>query len=293
MKYSAFSTALLLSPALASPVDVRASTPTLTIAVPIESTAHNAHKWAAGWKTDFPIHESCNSSLRAQLQQGLDESVKLAQHARDHLLRWGHESKQAQKYFGNTTAHAIGWYDRIISADKSAMLFRCDDPDKNCATQKGWAGHWRGSNATTQTVICPLSFEIRRPLSAVCNGGYTVTGSKLNTYWATDLMHRMLHVPAISEGLVDHYAHDYSGILELAKKDPAKSGIDSDTLQYFAIDVWAYDIAAPGVGCTGKPPKESSSSTAQVASSTSTAKQASSSTTAAHSPVSVLAYPIR
>lgn len=108
--------------------------------------------------------------------------------------------------------------------------------------------------------------------------GYTVTESKLNTYWATDLMHRLLHVPTISEGLVDHYAHGYSGILELAKTEPEKSGIDSDTLQYFSIDVWAYDIAAPGVGCTGKAPKVSPSGTT-------TTKSVPSSTTSV-SPVS-------
>ncbi|KID81755.1 major allergen Asp f 2-like protein [Metarhizium guizhouense ARSEF 977] len=252
--------ALLLSPSVwASPVGLRAETPTLAIPAPTESPS-SAHQWAAGWKPSFNIHESCNSSLRAQLQQGLDETVELAQHARDHLLRWGHASKFVDKYFGNgSTAHAIGWYDRIIAADKTEMLFRCDDPDRNCETQKGWAGHWRGSNATTETVICPLSFAIRRPLSSVCNLGYTVTGSKLNTYWATDLMHRLFHVPTISEGIVDHYSHGYAGILELAKKDPEKSGIDTDALQYFAIDVWAYDIAAPGVGCTGKPPAESAS----------------------------------
>lgn len=130
--------ALLLSPSVwASPVGLRAETPTLAIPAPTESPS-SAHQWAAGWKPSFNIHESCNSSLRAQLQQGLDETVELAQHARDHLLRWGHTSKFVDKYFGNgSTAHAIGWYDRIIAADKTEMLFRCDDPDRNCETQKG------------------------------------------------------------------------------------------------------------------------------------------------------------
>ncbi|GAB0134190.1 hypothetical protein EsDP_00002571 [Epichloe bromicola] len=298
MYYSALSVAALLSSAWSSPVDVRATTPSLAIAAPTEPATNAAHEWAAGWKAGYPIHESCNSSLRAQLQQGLDETVQLAQHARDHLLRWGRESKFAQKYFNGTTAHAIGWYDRVIEADKSAMLFRCDDPDRNCATQEGWAGHWRGSNATTETVICPLSFEIRRPLSAVCNLGYTVAGSKLNIHWAVDLLHRILHVPTISEGRVDHYAHGgFPGVLELAKEDPAKSALDSDTLQYFAIDVWAYDYAAPGVGCTGKPSstanhKESKSAApgapaaSASASASRTAKSAPSSTRSS-SPVSI------
>ena len=129
----------------------------------------------------------------------------------------------------------------------------------------GYAGHWRGENATSETVICDLSFTNRLPLSAVCMQGYTVASWKLNTYWATDLVHRVLHVPAISEGLVEHHSEGYAGALQLAKEQPELSGFDSDVLQYFAIDVWAYDIAAPGVGCTGEaaqePPKDEPTNT--------------------------------
>jgi len=64
-------------------------------------------------------------------------------------------------------------------------------------------------------------------------------------------MHRIFHIPRVSEGAVDHFADDYEGVLALAKSDPAKSSLDSDTLQYFAIDVYAYDVAAPGMGCFG------------------------------------------
>jgi len=85
----------------------------------------------------------------------------------------------------------------------------------------------------------------------VCDLGYTVAESPLNTYWATDLLHRVFHVPRVSEGVVDHFTEDYEAVLALAKTDPAKSSIDSDTLQYFAIDVYAYDVAAPGLGCSG------------------------------------------
>jgi len=114
----------------------------------------------------------------------------------------------------------------------------------------------------------------------VCNLGYTVAGSKLNTYWATDLLHRLLHVPTISEGIVDHFAEDYAGILELAKTKSDKSGIDSNALQYFAIDVWAYDIAAPGIGCTGKP-QSSKASSASTPAPTSTPKPDQSATSSA------------
>ena len=63
---------------------------------------------------------------------------------------------------------------------------------------------------------------------------------------------------------MDHYAEDYTDVIELAQNNPELSIKDSDTLQYFAIDVYAYDIAAPGIGCSGKLPdtSEAPSSTA-------------------------------
>lgn len=244
----------LATAATASPLVTREEPTSVLPSGPDASeTPAAVYDWSADWKTKFPIHESCNATLRAQLEDALDETQQLAQHARDHLLKFGHKSEFVQKYFGNSsTATPAGWFDRVVAADKTGMVFRCDDPDKNCATQDEWAGHWRGENATSETVICDLSFHIRKPLSAVCGLGYTVANSKLNTYWATDLLHRVLHVPEISEGIVDHYAEDYNDALRQAEEEPEKSAIDSDVLQYFAIDVWAYDIAAPGVGCTGE-----------------------------------------
>lgn len=68
-------------------------------------------------------------------------------------------------------------------------------------------------------------------------------------------MHRILHVRTVSEDAVAHYAEDYAEVLQLAKSEPEKSGMDSDVLQYFAIDAWAYDIAVPGTGCPGEIPE--------------------------------------
>lgn len=116
------------------------------IASPIASRAENTSSfthdvaWSARVPINpaFPIHESCNSTLQRQLSRAFDETVTLARHAKEHILRWGDESPFVQKYFGNaSTAVPIGWYERVVSADRGAMLFRCDDPDKNCATQEG------------------------------------------------------------------------------------------------------------------------------------------------------------
>lgn len=127
--------ALLLSGAWASPLVGREASSS-TVAASASTAAPRQFDWTAGWTKDYPIHKSCNATLRIQLEQGLDEAVKLAEHARDHILRWGNKSEFFQKYFGNsTTATPLGWYSRIASADKTGMLFRCDDPDRNCATQ--------------------------------------------------------------------------------------------------------------------------------------------------------------
>ena len=129
----------LLSLASASPLIPRAeSSPTSVLPVP-ESTEISSpvYDWSAGWKPKYEIHQSCNATLRAQLEEALDETVQLATHARDHLLRWGQNSEFAQKYFGKngTTAGPAGWFDRVAAADKTGVIFRCDDPDENCATQ--------------------------------------------------------------------------------------------------------------------------------------------------------------
>ncbi|KAJ2898264.1 zincin [Zalerion maritima] len=227
-----------------------AASPITTLSTRGDSTTNGTTAYE---ETTFPIHPSCNITLHRQLSRALEETVDLATVARDHLLRHGNESSFFQRHFGNTsTSTPIGWYQRVISADRGEMLFRCDDPDENCATQEGWAGHWRGANATQETVICPLSFSSRLYLSSVCGLGYSVANSALNTYWATDLLHRVFHVPQISEGVVSHYAEDYAEVLELARTEPEKSVIDSEALQYFAIDVYAFDVAAPGVGCSGE-----------------------------------------
>jgi hypothetical protein len=115
----------------------------------------------------------------------------------------------------------------------------------------GWAGHWRGENATDETVICPLSFTSRWPLDGLCMYGYTITSHEYTSYFASDLHHRLFHMPAIGEGLVEHYADGYQESLALAREHPEEAVRNSESLAFFALDVYAYDIALPGQGCTG------------------------------------------
>lgn len=119
------------------------------------------------------------------------------------------------------------------------------------STKLGWAGHWRGENGTDETVICDPSYETRRSLSTMCGLGYTVSESETNTFWAADLLHRLYHVPAIGQNWIDHFADGYEEVIDQAKENATLSTRDSETLQYFALEVYAYDISVPGVGCPG------------------------------------------
>jgi len=86
----------------------------------------------------------------------------------------------------------------------------------------------------------------------MCGLGYTVANGPTNFYWASDLLHRLFHVPNVGEGAVEHYAGEYDTVIELAKTHPDEAVRNSDTLQYFALEAYAYDIAVPGEGCAGK-----------------------------------------
>ncbi|ORY18250.1 putative peptidase family-domain-containing protein [Clohesyomyces aquaticus] len=155
-------------------------------------------------------------------------------------------------YFGNaSTREPIVWFDKVVNGDKAGVLFRCDDPDGNCE-QDGWGGHWRGENATSETVICPLSYSTRWPLEAMCGHGYTIANSLTNCYFASDLLHRVYHVPKIGEETVEHFAGEYNECLELSKTHPEGAVSNSHSLQYFALEAYAFDIGVPGEGCVVK-----------------------------------------
>ncbi|KAF2265026.1 zincin [Lojkania enalia] len=209
--------------------------------------------WNAGAVNEYPIHSSCNLTQQAQLKRALGEAETLARHAADHILRWGNSSDIYTKYFGDAPiAEPVGWFEQVLYGDKAGVLFRCDNPDGNCALE-GWGGHWRGENASSETVICELSYHSRKPLEAMCGFGYDVANGPTNFYFASDLLHRLYHVPKVGGyGVVEHYASEYGECLELAKSNPGEAVRNSDSLQYFALEAYAYDIAIPGEGCPGK-----------------------------------------
>ncbi|KAL0066356.1 Prenylated Rab acceptor protein 1 [Marasmius tenuissimus] len=204
--------------------------------------------------SSITIHESCNETERGTLTRALQDTFAVAEAARDYIVKNGADEVY-QRYFGKAQPFSvIGVFDHLLSGDKTGVLLRCDDIDQNCH-QDGWAGHWRGLNATSETVICPLSYQIRKFNDQWCQDGYTVTGSSASYYFATDLIHRFFHVPKINNNIVGHYADEYADCLGLAVRRPQQAGYNTHTLQYFASEAYALTVARPGVGCTGTIPE--------------------------------------
>ena len=102
----------------------------------------------------------------------------------------------------------------------------------------------------------------------MCGYGYQVATGKLAFYFGSDLIHRLLHVPSIGEGAAEHYADSYQECLDLAVSDPSQAVRNSHSLQYFALDVYAYDIALPGEGCTGRSSEDEEEESAPTPTST-------------------------
>jgi hypothetical protein len=50
---------------------------------------------------------------------------------------------------------------------------------------------------------------------------------------------------------MSHLSHDYGSALEMARKGEAAHR-NTDSLQYFALEVYGTRIAAPGIGCVGE-----------------------------------------
>ncbi|RMD40856.1 hypothetical protein DV735_g4281, partial [Chaetothyriales sp. CBS 134920] len=200
----------------------------------------------------FPLHRSCNATQSHILAKGLNETIELVTVARDHVLKYANQSELYRKFFGNRPPYeVIGAYELVISGEKSDVLFRCDNPDGNCVFPD-WGGHWRGENGSSETVICDLSYQTRKSLDYMCMLGYTVSGQPANTFWASDLLHRLFHVPAMGWEYVEHYTDDYAEVIDLAANETSsESTHDSDTLQFFALEVYAHEIAIPGIGCAG------------------------------------------
>ncbi|PWN49293.1 zincin [Violaceomyces palustris] len=200
----------------------------------------------AVWK----IHESCNGTQRAQISRGVEDMKKLAHNSINHILN--HPMDEFfTKYFGEKAdpAPVLGYYEQLVYGDKGDALLRCDNIDGNCQFAN-WNGHWRGNNATSETVICDLSYETRRPLEQLCAFGYQLGSDNPSQYFGADLMHRAFHVPNFVHDQIHHYADSYADCIELAKTNSSAAVSNQHTLQYFALDV--YSRKTVKWGCVGE-----------------------------------------
>ena len=92
--------------------------------------------WNKKYVPEFIIHESCNASETAQLRYAFEETTKLANHAKEHILVHGAESDFYKLWFGEAkTGEPLGWYEKIANGDKGDILWRCDDVDRRCSDE--------------------------------------------------------------------------------------------------------------------------------------------------------------
>lgn len=125
----------------------------------------------------------------------------------------------------------------------------------------------------------------------MCALGYNVAESKTNTFWAGDLLHRLFHMPAIGWEYIEHFASEYEEVVELAASENTTSTRDSNTLQYFALEAWAFDIAVPGVGCGEESHSHSHEAASSSAAPAAPAVTTSASATQSQAPSSTLSIP--
>ncbi|KAK1922879.1 putative peptidase family-domain-containing protein [Papiliotrema laurentii] len=205
------------------------------------------------YNPNVTIHESCNSTQRRMLEQALADTYEVAEFAKEYIVAQGPQDPVFQLYFGNETASyatVLGIWDALLHSDKPGVLLRCDDIDGNCH-QPGWRGHWRGENGTSETVICDASYVDRKFNLEFCMHGFRLDAVKPAFYWSIDLIHRLFHVPSVTNGLVDHFAEDLHEVVELAAHNGTFAAVDSNALQYFAAHVYAIEVAKGGDACIG------------------------------------------
>ncbi|GAA5852418.1 hypothetical protein JCM8547_006775 [Rhodosporidiobolus lusitaniae] len=237
------------------PLALLALLPALTLAAPAPAPAPaewsspsalkefaTPSSWYAGAHKAFTAHPSCNATEKRLIGDGLDEALMLAGQARAHLRRYGNDTI-FQAWFGNETDSntLLGLYDRLVDGDKTGLTFRC---------------YFR-ADAKDETVVCPTYYLAKPQLENMCTLGQTLVknGSEPLSEPVTQgawFMHRLLHNPTASGGLLSDVVDTVAEALELAQSvNHTQAAYSIHSVQYYALDVYASDIILPGVGCRG------------------------------------------
>ncbi|WWD19973.1 hypothetical protein CI109_104446 [Kwoniella shandongensis] len=210
--------------------------------------------WSNGANQAFQVWgNSCNTTQKELIAEGLEQTLILVDHARDHLRRFGNDS-HFQTWFGNNNdPNTIqGLYDRIVSGDKGNISFTCDDVDNTCNGKYGIIPGYFSSSIPELTVVCPTYYLSKKPLAELCTEGQTISSQGSESTDGSWFFHRLLHLPIASGGHLSDVVDTANEAVELAHGVNASQAIRSiHTIQYYALDVYAQDILLPGEGCLG------------------------------------------
>ncbi|GAA6032235.1 hypothetical protein JCM8097_007137 [Rhodosporidiobolus ruineniae] len=211
--------------------------------------------WSAGAHKGYSVSSTCTFDERRAIGDGLDEALELAAQARDHLRRYGNDTI-FNAWFGSETDPnlLLGLYDRLVDGDKTGITFRCDDVDDECNGKYGIIPGYFRATAKDETVVCPTYYLAKPRLEETCVNRWTLANNGSELTQGAWFMHRLLHLPTGSGGRLSDVVDTVGAALELAQGvNHTQAAYSIHTVQYYALDVYAYDILAPGVGCRGDP----------------------------------------
>ncbi|KAI5478172.1 hypothetical protein MNV49_005339 [Pseudohyphozyma bogoriensis] len=258
MHFTTALTALLLSsaPALALPrAPSWSSEASVNDFAALKEFATPSH-WSAGGSNNYTADDSCDITQKRLIGDGLSEALTLLDHARAHLRRFGNDTIFTD-WFGKDADPntALGLYDRLVDGDKSNLVFRCDDVSNLCnSSTYGVIPGYFVPTDKDQTVVCPTYFNKKPELQNMCNQGQTLVKNGSELTQGAWFVHRLLHTPTASGGRLSDVVDTVAEALELAAGVNQTQALYSiHSVQYYALDTYAFDILLPGVGCRGDP----------------------------------------
>ncbi|WWC68253.1 uncharacterized protein I206_102176 [Kwoniella pini CBS 10737] len=149
--------AILTLPMLAygSPVIVRTESSYGGSSDSLSAFEPNTTAWKDGASDSFCIwRDSCNTTQSELIGEGLAQAMKLVEHGRDHLRRFGNDS-YFQRWFGN-------------------ISFTCDDLDSLCDGKYGIIPGYFSPSVPELTVVCPTYYLSKAPSAELCINGETI-----------------------------------------------------------------------------------------------------------------------
>nr|XP_019046794.1 hypothetical protein I302_03397 [Kwoniella bestiolae CBS 10118]OCF25724.1 hypothetical protein I302_03397 [Kwoniella bestiolae CBS 10118] len=211
----------------------------------------NTTAWSAGASDSFSVWgQSCNTTQLELIGEGLAQTMKLVEHGRDHLRRFGNDS-YFQRWFGNDNNPNTleGLFDRIVSGDKGNVSFTCDDIDNLCDGKYGIIPGYFSPSTPELTVVCSTYYLSKGPLDELCTAGKTISSQATDGSW---FLHRLLHLPQTTGGGLKDVVDSAHDAVDLAQGVNATQSIKNiHSIQYYALDVYASDILLPAEGCLG------------------------------------------